>query len=119
MKKNIFIVLALSSILSASMFVCKGDYTSVAIKTDGDYVIKVSINGRKYDGVWKGSTVDKKGKPIKLYYLYGKDNIWIHSQNKFKNITIRFHSDMDNMYIRYLNCKVATNHPPTKTHNYP
>ena len=106
MKKNIFLGLALSSIISASIFVCEGDNTFVTIETDGDYEIKVSINGKKYDGVWKGSTVDKKGKPVKLHYLYGKDNIWIHSQNKFKNTTIRFHSDMDNMYIRYLNCKI-------------
>ena len=99
MKKSILILLILSSILSASVFICEGKNILATIETNGDYEIKVNINGKKYDGVWKGSTKDKKGKPVKLHYLYSKDNIWIHSQN-------RFHSDMDNMYLKYLDCKL-------------
>lgn len=105
MKKQIFILIALSNILFASVFVCKGDNNLVTIKTDGDYAIEVNINGKKYDGIWKGSTVDDKGKPVKLHYIYGDDNIWIHSQDRFMKTTIRFYNGMDNMYLMPLSCK--------------
>ena len=106
MKKSIVTLLVLSSFLSATTFVCTGNNnTSAIIETDGDYGITLQMDGKKYDGVWKGSTTDEDGKPVKLHYLYGNDNIWIHSQNRFQKTTIRFHHGMDNMYLRYLECK--------------
>ena len=72
-------LLVLSLSLSADTFVCKGDNnTSAIIKTNGDHVITLQMDRKKYDGVWKGSTTDEDGKPVKLHYLYGNDNIWIH-----------------------------------------
>ena len=106
MKKYILILLISSSVLSATTFVCTGNNnTSAIIETDGDYGITLQMDGKKYDGIWKGSTTDEDGKPVKLYYLYGNDNIWIHSQDRFTKTVIRFHNGMDNMYLRYLNCK--------------
>ena len=106
MKKVLFALILLSEMVWSTAFICEGDDTLMIIETDGDYAIKVNINGQKHHGIWKGSTVDDKGKPVKLHALYGKDNIWIHSQDRFTTTTIRFYSDLDNMYLREVKCRV-------------
>ena len=77
---------------------------------DGNYDITVSFEGRLPTGVWKGHRTDKKGKAVKLFYLYGENNIWIEAQNDFKETHIRVHNDMDNMYILELTCKRYPSH---------
>ena len=100
---NLITILLLSvSTLNAETYICKGDNTLAVIETDGNG-ISVNINGTQHDGIWKGTSADKT---IKLHYLYGPDNIWIHSyKNNFTNATIRFHSDFENMRIVHVICK--------------
>ena len=98
----IILILAIST-LNAETYICKGDKTLAVIETDGGNGISVNINGTQYEGTWKGTSADKT---IKLHYLYGPDNIWIHSyKNNFTNATIRFHSDFENMRIVQVDCK--------------
>ena len=108
--QKILSILSILSILTvdtyATVYTCVGDKDKGAIiLRDGDYGITVSFEGRLLTGVWKGHRMDEKGKAVKLFYLYGEDNIWIEAQNDFKETHIRIHSDMDNMHIIELTCK--------------
>ena len=108
--QKILSILSILSILavdtSATVYTCIGDKDKGAIiLRDGDYGITVSFEGRLLTGVWKGSQVNDDGKAVKLFYLYGEDNIWIEAQNDFKETKIKVHNDMDNMYILELTCK--------------
>ena len=103
---RIIILLLAVSTLNAETYICKGSKTLAVIETYEDNSISVNINGIQYEGKWKGTSQDRT---IKLHYLYGPDNIWIHSyKNNFTNATIRFHSDFDNMRIVQIDCKAKS-----------
>ncbi len=102
MLKYLFAFFSILSLLSADTYLCKAHSTLMTIDTHKDDTLNVNINGIKYSGVLKGTTVD--GKTI-LHYMYASTNIWIHSQKHFKNVKVRFNSDFENMTIVSFDCK--------------
>jgi len=106
-------ILSILSVLSllvvdtyATVYTCTGDKDKGAIiLKDGDYGITVSFEGKLLTGVWKGHKTNTSEKAVKLFYLYGKDNIWVEEQKDFQETQIKVHSDMENMYILVFTCK--------------
>jgi len=82
--KIILVLVVVTKLVLAEVFICEGENTLAKVEIIGKYQIKTNINGQKFEGEWKGSTVDETGESVKLYYLYTNNNIWIHVQRNSK-----------------------------------